>query len=136
MQKTRAILIDILGILCIVAAPFLGWLPGPGGIPLLILGLSLLSTNHEWAERLLQKVKDHANNAAKRVSEVDNTTKWAIDIASILFIAAAVVVIVHATKSLMITAAISLIIIGITMFATNRDRYLRIWRRFQRKHKR
>lgn len=135
-RKTTTLLIDVLGFTCIIAAPFLGWLPGPGGLPLLIIGLSLLAKNHEWAERLLQRVKDNANQAAKRVSEADPATKWAIDIASILFIAGAVILINNTSKNLLTTAAISLIIVGTTMFVTNRDRYLRLWRRFQRKHKR
>lgn len=135
-RKTTALLIDILGFTCIIAAPFLGWLPGPGGLPLLIIGLSLLAKNHEWAERLLQKVKDQAGQAAKKVSDADPATKIAIDIASVLFIAGAVVLISNTTRSLLTTAAISLIIVGTTMFVTNRDRYLKLWKKFQRKHKR
>ncbi len=29
-----------------------GWLPGPGGIPLALVGLAVLSTEFEWARRL------------------------------------------------------------------------------------
>lgn len=135
-RKTTVLLIDILGFTCIIAAPFLGWLPGPGGLPLLIIGLSLLAKNHEWAERLLQRVKDHAGQAAKKVSDADPATKIAIDIASVLFIAGAVVLISNTTRSLLTTAAISLIIVGTTMFVTNRDRYQKLWKRLRRRHKR
>jgi small-conductance mechanosensitive channel len=54
----KKIAIDLLGVLLIIASVLFGWLPGPGGVPLLIAGLSLLATNHEWARRLLDKVKE------------------------------------------------------------------------------
>ncbi len=135
-QKTKVLLVDILGFACIIIAPFLGWIPGPGGIPLLILGLSLLANNHEWAEKLLVKVKDQANKASKQVSEASPATKWAIDIMSIVFIAVAVVLLTQFTRSLAVTTAISFIIAGIILLATNQNRYLRAWNKFRRKHKR
>jgi hypothetical protein len=134
-SKTKAILIDILGVLLILAAIPLAWLPGPGGIPLVILGLSLLANNHEWAERLMNRVKKEANEAAKRVSEADPVTKWTIDIMSVVFIAAAVILLVKFTGSVAITAGISLTIAGITLLMTNQNRYQKAWRKFRRKHK-
>ena len=55
------IAVDVLGILLIIAAGLFGWLPGPGGIPLLLAGLSLLATNHEWARKLLHSLKENGN---------------------------------------------------------------------------
>lgn len=46
--------IDVLGFGLIILTPFLGWLPGPGGIPIFLAGLSVLALNHEWAENLLK----------------------------------------------------------------------------------
>lgn len=134
-KKTRALLIDILGFTCIIIAPFLGWIPGPGGIPLLIIGLSLLANNHEWAEKLLQKVKDRTSSAAAKVTEASPAVQWAIDIGSVILIAAAVIVITQATKSLLTTAAISFIIAGVILLATNQNRYLKLWNKLRSKHK-
>lgn len=39
-----------LGVLLIVAAGLTGWLPGPGGIPLFLLGIAVLATEFEWAK--------------------------------------------------------------------------------------
>lgn len=50
----QRILIDIAGFGLMIISPFLGWLPGPGGIPLFLAGLGLVSLNHEWARRLLK----------------------------------------------------------------------------------
>src|SRR5215216_378836 len=53
----KTILFDGLAVLCFIGVILFGWLPGPGGIPLLILGLSLLAVNHDWAERWLETAK-------------------------------------------------------------------------------
>ncbi|MCU0667022.1 MAG: hypothetical protein MUF85_00160 [Patescibacteria group bacterium] len=64
MQKhLKRILIDMAGFGLIIASPFLGWLPGPGGIPMLIAGLALLSINNKWAKTLLDYTKKHADSA-------------------------------------------------------------------------
>lgn len=44
--------VGVLGSVLIIAAPLTGWLPGPGGIPLFLLGLAVLSSEFVWAERL------------------------------------------------------------------------------------
>ena len=49
----KRLAIDIAGFGLMILAPFLGWLPGPGGIPLFLAGLGLVSINHHWARRLL-----------------------------------------------------------------------------------
>lgn len=50
----KRLAIDIAGFGLMILAPFLGWLPGPGGIPLFLAGLGLVSINHHWARRLLK----------------------------------------------------------------------------------
>ncbi|GAA2804120.1 PGPGW domain-containing protein [Kribbella solani] len=49
--------VGVVGGLLLIAAPLTGWLPGPGGIPLFIAGLAVLSSEFEWAQRLLYRVK-------------------------------------------------------------------------------
>ena len=44
--------VAVLGSAMIIAAPLAGWLPGPGGIPLFLMGLALLATEFLWAKRL------------------------------------------------------------------------------------
>lgn len=46
------IAVGVLGALMIIAAPILGPLPGPGGIPLVLLGLAVWSSEFSWAKRL------------------------------------------------------------------------------------
>lgn len=47
------IAVAIAGLLLMVAAALTGWLPGPGGIPLFLLGLAVWSSEFAWAKRLM-----------------------------------------------------------------------------------
>ena len=58
----KRVLTDVGGVLCLLAVPFLGPIPGPGGIPLIIAGLGLLAVNHDWADNMLQYVKKHSQS--------------------------------------------------------------------------
>lgn len=50
-DKPRRILVFILGMLLILTAPLIGWLPGPGGMIVFLLGIAVLATEFTWAER-------------------------------------------------------------------------------------
>jgi small-conductance mechanosensitive channel len=47
----RKPLVLVIGSLFILAAAATGWLPGPGGIPLFLVGIAILATEFVWAER-------------------------------------------------------------------------------------
>ncbi|HSH18769.1 MAG TPA: PGPGW domain-containing protein [Candidatus Saccharimonadales bacterium] len=42
----------VIGLALVIISPFTGVLPGPGGIPIFLLGVAILSTEFEWAQRL------------------------------------------------------------------------------------
>lgn len=39
-----------------IASILTGWLPGPGGVPLFLIGIAILSTEYTWARRLRDRV--------------------------------------------------------------------------------
>lgn len=47
----RKPLVLVVGSIFIIAAAATGWLPGPGGIPLFLIGIAILATEFVWAER-------------------------------------------------------------------------------------
>ena len=51
------VLVGFVGVFLILLAGATGWLPGPGGIPLALIGLAVLASEFEWAQRLLYRVK-------------------------------------------------------------------------------
>lgn len=128
-KKLKTILIDIAGIILIILSGLLGWLPGPGGIPLLIAGLSLLSINHDWAQRWLMLIKEHGLKISDKLFNGSKKTNIIVDIIGILFLAAAVVVMALVTQSVFKTAAIWLIIVSAVLLLGNKDRYKKIKRK-------
>jgi uncharacterized protein (TIGR02611 family) len=58
-------LVGFVGVLLILLAGATGWLPGPGGIPLALLGLAVLASEFEWAQRLLEWAKDRVREMAR-----------------------------------------------------------------------
>jgi len=52
----RRPVVFIIGSLFIIAAAATGWLPGPGGIPLFLIGVAILATEFEKAERFRNRI--------------------------------------------------------------------------------
>lgn len=65
------LIVLVLGIALIVTSVALGWLPGPGGIPLFLAGIALLSTQFEWAKRVRAWVFGHLRRAAEKARRSD-----------------------------------------------------------------
>ena len=57
IKQTRRIVILILGATLIAAGLALLPVPGPFSIPLILLGLTVLSWEFAWAKRLLYRIK-------------------------------------------------------------------------------
>lgn len=51
------IAVGIAGVFFVALGFVTGPLPGPGGIPLVLLGLAILASEFEWAHRLMQSFK-------------------------------------------------------------------------------
>lgn len=126
--------IDVLGVLAIIAAGVTAPIPGPGGLPLLIIGLSLLATNHSWAERILIKVKIHGNTLSEKVFSKHRVARIGVDIAGVILIALAVIILTQATRTVARTSAISLGLLAVVLFLGNRERWQSIKQNFK-KHK-
>ncbi len=64
--------IGLAGLLLVVLGLVSGPLPGPGGIPLMLLGLAIWSSEFDWAQRVMErcKVKLHQFRGWTRVRQV------------------------------------------------------------------
>jgi uncharacterized protein (TIGR02611 family) len=51
------VVVAIAGLLLVCLGFVSGPIPGPGGIPLILLGLAIWSSEFEWAYRLMQRFK-------------------------------------------------------------------------------
>jgi hypothetical protein len=121
------LLANILGVACIIAAPVIGWLPGPGGIPLLITGLGLLSIHNEWARKLKTYVSHHSSNMKELLFPQKPRIELVWDIVSATLIATGIYSITLNKPGIVYSIlSTTLLMTGITTFLINRNRLDRI----------
>ena len=68
-RHAKRIGVFIVGWLVIIFGLAIGWLPGPGGIPVVLAGLAILATEFEWAERLKRRLIDWVTERMRIVQE-------------------------------------------------------------------
>lgn len=134
-SRAKRIAVDALGVCCIIGSALTGWLPGPGGLPLLIIGLSLLATNHHWAERILMEVKHKGARLGDSLFMGSPRVRATIDILSVVLVAAGVYVVTSVTKNIFQTIGISLCITAVVLLLANRNRYKALIKSFRQRHK-
>ncbi|MFZ1248774.1 MAG: PGPGW domain-containing protein [Candidatus Saccharimonadales bacterium] len=89
-KHTRRIATDIAGYCLLLLALLTGWLPGPGGIPLALAGLGLLSIHNKWAMDLREYLLKHGGKVVHFFFPKHPIAQWAYDIVAVaLFIVAA-----------------------------------------------
>jgi len=56
-RRVYRAVVGAVGTFLILLGLATGWLPGPGGIPLVLLGLAVLASEFHWAHRLMLRFK-------------------------------------------------------------------------------
>lgn len=125
IHRAKHLLLDVVGIVLIIGSPLLGWLPGPGGIPMFLAGLSLLAVNHTWARKWLKIIKQKGLNVLDIIFVDHPVWKASYDIISLLLVIGGVYLITTYTRNLTLSIAIILVFTGIGLFVTNRKRLQR-----------
>lgn len=135
MTLLKKIFSDFLGILLIISAILFGWLPGPGGVPLFLAGLSLLAANHEWARRLLEYIKTKGLKLADSFFKDHPVLIALYDTLAVLLIALAIFIFATYTKSLLHAASIVMFFVGLGLFLGNKKRLKRLTAKVKRQTK-
>lgn len=128
----KRILTDTAGYLMLLGAVLFGWLPGPGGVPLLIGGLSLLSIHNEWARKLLHKVKEKGSSLYDIFFPDNKWVQSAYDVLGVFIGGVAIYIISLETKNLIQTLAIAVVFVSVGLLVTNRKRLEKISRVIQK----
>ncbi|HVS58196.1 MAG TPA: PGPGW domain-containing protein [Candidatus Saccharimonadales bacterium] len=125
-RNAKRVLTDAAGYGLIVLGVALGWLPGPGGIPLVLAGLGLLSVNNAWARRLRGYLLKHGGRIAQFLFPPNPFVQWLYDaLAVLLLIAVGILGWKHAAIW-QVSLAAALFFIALFIAALNRDRWSRI----------
>lgn len=119
---SKVLLYDSLAVICFAGVIAFGWLPGPGGLPLLLAGLSLLAINHEWAKRWLETTRHKGTSLKKYLFPNRAGIKLVYDFTSTLIVAGGGFVAFANPNRLYSAVGVTAVCAGLTIFLLNRDR--------------
>ena len=128
----QLIVFDTLAVICMIGAILTGWLPGPGGVPLFIIGLSLLAINHEWAERYIDWLKKYADKIGDMIF-IPRLRGFFDVLAPLLLLLSVYLLYLH-TAIWMISFGIFLLGMSLLAFFGNRNRWKRFKKMLTKKH--
>ena len=114
--------IDIAGFGLIIISPFVGWLPGPGGIPIFIAGVAILSRNYDWAENLLHDFDKKRVNFTNKYLMTNKKVSRTIDSLSIFLIILAVIIIAYGPNNIIRYLSIGVATFSIFILVSNQKR--------------
>jgi len=78
-RNAKRIITDFAGYFLVILSPFVGLLPGPGGIALFLAGLGLLSLNNHWARKLREYFMEHGGRMIELLFPRNSTIEWLYD---------------------------------------------------------
>ena len=113
---------DAVGYLCLLGVILFGWLPGPGGIPLLITGLGLLSIYNPWAKRLLKFVQKHSQSIKGLVFTNNKWVKLTWDLLTIGLVVSGTIIEMRTDNIFIRGIEIALYFLATAIFLFNRNR--------------
>lgn len=125
-NKVKRYIIDTAGVLLIIGAGLLGWLPGPGGIPLLLAGLGLLAINNKWAENILIKLRDKGEDLVVLTFPKNKKIQLLHDLTTFILISLGITLLVYGSSKYISLLGFPITILGISEFLFNRDRISKI----------
>lgn len=79
--KVRKPLVLTVGLLVVAISPVIGWIPGPGGMIVFLLGVAILSSEFEWAERFRDYALDLMKQGGKIIKRYPKTSTVLITLA-------------------------------------------------------
>jgi Putative transmembrane protein (PGPGW) len=127
-KKLQRFGIDFAGYALILLGIATGWLPGPGGIPLILAGLGLLSIHNHWAKKIIDFLKEHGSQTLHYIFPNNRWAQAAHDILVLILLSFAVYVFVNYSGPVALGLSIGLTALAVVDFLYNRDRLRRIKR--------
>lgn len=128
----KRIATDAAGYGLILLGVLTGWLPGPGGIPLVLGGLALLSINNAWARRLRDWLVHNGGSFIKRLFPAHPFVQAAYDLVCLLMLILVASLALRHSAIWQISLAIALFCISLLIAGMNRDRYTALKDRYSR----
>jgi hypothetical protein len=125
-RNTKRVATDAAGYGLLLLAALTGWLPGPGGIPLALAGLGLLSINNVWAQRLRDYLLTHGGKVAQFFFPRIRWIERAYDALVVLLLIIVAILEWQRAAGWQIALGISLFFVALLLAALNRGRWDRL----------
>lgn len=119
-------LTDAAGYFLIFAGVATGWLPGPGGIPLIVAGLGLLSINNAWAKSLRMWVIRNGGKAIEVLFPKWPWVEWGYDILALLLLCVTFLLELRHASIWEMSLGVTAFFVALFIALTNRDRLQRL----------
>lgn len=129
----KLVIFDTLAVLCFIGVLLFGWLPGPGGIPLLLAGLGLLAVNHDWAERWLETAKVKGKSIKSILFPPIPWIRHTYDVLSILIFSSAIYTYLQVSNRFIGAGCIVAASFSFFVFLVNRERLDKLSTLFKKK---
>lgn len=121
-RHAKRIVIDSAGYGLIVLGVLLSPVPGPGGLPLILAGLALLSINNSWAERLRLYVLEHGGKMVKLLFPSTTWVQWLYDVLVVVLLILVGVLAWQHQAVWQISLSVSMFFLAVFVALMNRDR--------------
>ena len=128
-RSIRRIFIDIGGYFLIFLGVATGWLPGPGGIPLILGGLALLSLHNEWARRLRIWLVRHGADFILKLFPRSHKIQLIYDVVAAIILVAIAWLVWNKAAYWQIGIAAGLFLCMIAIIGMNREQIIELRRR-------
>lgn len=118
---------DVAGYTLIVLGLAFGWVPGPGGIPLILGGLALLAVHNHWARRLLVFAKEQGDKLVYIVFPDNKIIQALHDVLVVVLLVIGITLVIVLPTIFTFGIMVAFFAIAIADFCFNRHRLDR-WR--------
>lgn len=132
-HQGKRIVTDTAGYLLILLGLALGWLPGPGGIPLIAAGLGLLSINNKWAARLRDRLLTHGGKLVQILFPAHAFVQFLYDALVLVLLGLVTWLAFRHVAVWEISIAAAAFFLAVFVALMNRDRYNRLKHKLKRK---
>lgn len=132
-KHVKRIGIDIAGFGLIIISPFVSLLPGPGGLPVFIAGLGILSLNYKWARRLLQNFEQKYKNFVDKYLVSNKKIARLIDLLCLVIIITGVIIVINSNHLIFKGLGIGLVSFSVLILVSNQKRLDRFVKKLKKK---
>ena len=132
----RRVCLDFIGYSLILLAGLVGWLPGPGGIPLAMAGLAILSLNNSWAKKIRFYLQKEGDKLLDKLFPDEEQICRLWDRVNLVALVAAVLVPLWQQNIFGLAGASILLAVNLVIFWRNRQRFEELVKRLKKRGKR